>query len=77
MEEKKHIETLIKDLFRVCDKWLDVEDFVLFEKEFSEVTKKHGYNLHEIYYGKSLEAMKTRYQRYDRLNESKGDETSE
>ncbi|OFY87776.1 MAG: hypothetical protein A3F72_02740 [Bacteroidetes bacterium RIFCSPLOWO2_12_FULL_35_15] len=65
--EKKKIEKMIHDLFRVCDCWVDIDCFVRFENDFCKAVKKHGFDLHQIYYGKSFAEMKRTYKRYDEL----------
>lgn len=68
--EKKAIEKLIYNIFRVCDSWVDIEVFVRFEDEFSKETRKFGFDLHKIYYGKSFAEMKKKYTRYNELKKT-------
>jgi len=65
--EKKAVEKLIYNLFRVCDSWVYVDDFVRFEDDFSKETSKFDIDLHKIYYGKSYHEMKNKYARYNEL----------
>jgi hypothetical protein len=71
-ETKGEIEKMIYDLFKVCDETVDIKSFVNFENEFSKVIKGYGFDLHQIYYGKSFEEMKKTYRRYDQLKELEG-----
>lgn len=65
--ENNKVKKMIYDLFRVCDCWVDISCFVRFENEFSQVTKKYGFDLHQIYFGKSFSEMKRTYKRYGEL----------
>ena len=58
-------KTLIRELFSICDKYIDVEDFVEFEIEFADIVKKDGLDLYKIYYNESFENIKNKYRRYD------------
>ncbi len=68
MAKKADIELMIKKLFETCDQYVWVEDCVQFEDQFSKVTKKFGFDLHQIYYGKSYKEMKATYIRYNVLH---------
>lgn len=58
-------EKLIHNLFRICDKYVNTEDFVEFEKEFAaEVKQTTGLDLYQIYYGESFDSLKQKYARY-------------
>ena len=58
------IQKMIYELFRLCDGYVELKHFVQFEDEFSKVVKDGGYDLHQIYYGKSYDEMKAKYARY-------------
>ena len=73
--EQEKFKQMIFDLFRVGDCWVDIDCFVRFENEFSQVTKKYGFDLHQIYYGKSFAEMKRTYKRYDELKNMKSNMT--
>lgn len=58
-------EKLIFNLFKVCDKYIDVDDFVDFESEFAEIVLEFtGMDLYEIYYGENFDKLKEKYKRY-------------
>ena len=63
MKDKK----LIYDLFSICDKYIEIENFVEFESEFAEVVKRAGMNFYQIYYNESFDNLKKKYKRYDTI----------
>jgi len=61
-------ETMVWEIFRLCDEYVWIDDFVEFEDKFGRITKQSGIDLHKIYYGKSYSEMKKTYARYNELN---------
>jgi len=55
---------LILKLFKICDKYVEVEDFPEFEAEFAEISKEAGVDLYTEYYGKPFSELKKEYSRY-------------
>lgn len=58
---------MVVKLFRLCDQYVHIDDFVVFEDKFSKITKKYKIDLHELYYGRPYKDMKKTYKRYDKL----------
>jgi len=48
---------LIFNIFQFCDKYIAVEDFVEFEKQFAEIAQQAGIDLSQTYYGISFEEL--------------------
>lgn len=71
MAKQDKIDKMIHDMFRLCDEYVGISVFIEFEDKFSKVAKKAGYDLHKIYYGKTYQEMKAKYNRYKVLKTKK------
>lgn len=69
--KKKELDELVLKLFRLCDQYVDIKNFVEFEDKFSKIVKKQKVDLHELYYGMPYKEMKKQYRRYDSLKKKK------
>lgn len=55
----KDIEKMIFELFSLCDKTVWIEDWLDFHKSFEKILKKFGYDIYQIYYGRSKKEFMT------------------
>lgn len=51
--KKTKTEKMIKEIFRLCDQTVWMEDWFDFQESFEKILKKHGLDLYPIYFGKS------------------------
>ena len=69
-------ESLLYDIFSLCDKTVWLEDFKEFQKTFEGILRKRGYNLWKIYFGVSSEKVWIKkclksWQKYEKASQKK------
>ena len=66
--DKKQIEKLIFQIFKLCDETIWLEDWFEFQVAFEKILKKFGLDIYPIYFGvkDKKEFMRTRKALHDK-----------
>ena len=63
-EKKQNFEIIIKEIFKLFDQYVWLNDWIWLERDFAKLGKEYDFDPHLIYFGETSKEMKKKYQRY-------------